>query len=271
MIAAMASRGYGSTHAGQRADNEDWFLMDRALGLYLVADGMGGRAGGEVASRLASETIHGFFRLAGSDSDLGFDASGSSAGRSLAEARMDMAFRLAHREVRRRQVGPLLGMGTTMAALLLRHGRSLIGHVGDSRVYRLRGGALVQLTDDHSFHAEMVAAGIVDRPEHGQGQYGTLITRAIGMPSSFRADIRIDEVLEGDRFLLCTDGLTGAVDAATIATILEELPPAQASPMLVATALTSGARDNVTAVVVEASSGEGLPARYSQVPEPHEI
>jgi PPM family protein phosphatase len=268
MIVAMSSRGYGSTHAGQRAGNEDWFLMDRALGLYLVADGMGGRAGGEIASRLASETVHGFFRLAGSDSDLGFDAAESSAGRSLAEARMDMAFRLAHREVRRRQVGPLVGMGTTMAALLLRHGRSLVGHVGDSRAYRLRGGELVQLTEDHSLHAEMVAAGIVDAPEQGQGHYGTLITRAIGMPSSFRADIRSDEILEGDRFLLCTDGLTGAIDVTTIATILKELPPAQASPMLVATALTSGARDNVTAVVVEASSDEGAPARHSQVPEP---
>jgi PPM family protein phosphatase len=259
MLAATASRGYGSTHAGQRKGNEDWFLMDRALGLYIVADGMGGRAGGEVASRLAAEVVHGFFQLAGSDSDLGF-AAHAPAGRSLAEARMDMAFRLAHREVRRRQVGQLEGMGTTLVALLLRYGRSLVGHVGDSRVYRLRGGALEQLTVDHSLDAEMVAAGMVDGADRGQRRFGTLITRAVGMESSFRADIRSDEIVEGDRYLLCSDGLTEAVDRATIATILSELPSAHASPMLVATALSSGARDNVTAVVVEASTAECQPA-----------
>jgi len=272
MILAMASRGYGSTHAGQRRGNEDWFLMDRALGLYIVADGMGGRAGGEVASRLAAEAVHGFFKLAGSDSDLGFDAHAEhSAGRSLAEARMDMAFRLAHREVRRRQVGALEGMGTTLAVLLLRHGRSLVGHVGDSRVYRLRDGEIVQLTVDHSFHAEMVAAGIVETGERGQRHYGTMITRAVGMQSSFRAEIHSDEVHAGDRYLLCSDGLTETVDASTIGTILRELPPAQASPMLVATALSSGARDNVTAVVVEASSTDCPPVRGSEVPETMDV
>jgi len=266
MMSVTSTRGFGSTHTGQRRGNEDWFMLDRSLGLYIVADGLGGRAGGEVASRLTAEVVHGFFKLAGSDSDLGFDAE-SSAGRSLAEARMDMACRLAHREVRRRQVGSLEGMGSTLAAMLIRHGRALIGHVGDSRVYRLRGDEIKQLTVDHSFHAEMVAAGVVDITERGRARYGNMITRAVGMPGAFRADIKSDTVEEGDRYLLCSDGLHDVVDDQTMMTIMSELPPVQAAPLLVATALSSGARDNVTAVVVEVSASDDARIVNGQGPE----
>ena len=244
--------GYGSTHIGRRSGNEDWFMLDRSLGLYVVADGMGGRAGGEIASRLATEVVHNFFKTAGSDSDLGFDAE-SSAGTSLAEARMDMAFRLAHREVKRRQKGSLEGMGSTLVVVLVRHGRVLMGHAGDSRIYRLRDGELMQMTVDHSFHAEMVAAGVRDLPEKSRFRYGNLITRCVGMQGPFKPEIQSSVVESGDRYLLCSDGLTDVTDANTIETLMRDLPAGQVSPMLVADALSNGARDNVTAVVVEAS------------------
>lgn len=269
-MALTSTHGFGSTHIGQRMGNEDWFQMDRGLGLYIVADGMGGRAGGEVASRLAAEVVHSFFRLAGSDSDLGFEAE-SSAGRSLAEARMDMALRLAHREVKRRQFGSLEEMGSTMVVLLIRHGRALIGHVGDSRVYRLRDGVFEPLTIDHSFHAEMLAAGVVDISERGRARYGNVITRAVGMQGAFRADIKSELVNDGDLYLLCSDGLHDVVDEGTLGTILGELPAVQAAPMAVATALSGGGRDNITAVIVEVGSDSGETARRSQLIETPEI
>lgn len=245
--------GYGSTHTGGRPDNQDWFVMDRNLGLYIVADGMGGRAGGEVASRLSTQVVQGFFKLAGTDSDLGFDSASSSV-QSLAEARMDMAMRLAHREVCRRQLGELGAMGSTLAVLLIRHGRALIAHVGDSRVYRFRSGAFEQMTADHSFYTEMVASGVQNLPERREYRFGNLITRAVGMQGAFTPEISSGQVERGDRYLLCSDGLTDAVDVEVIETVLRQLPAAQVPPMLVATALSCGARDNVTVVVVEASA-----------------
>ncbi len=245
-------RGCGSSHTGHRPGNEDCFLLDRSLGLFAVADGIGGRAGGEVASEAAVDVIHHFFKKSGSDSDLGFDA-GRDSGPSIAEGRMNMAFRLAHREVRRRATGSLTGMGTTLSALLLRQDHALLAHVGDSRIYRLRNHRLDQLTSDHSFHSAMLAAGVVSASiRRGKSRFGNLITRAVGMPGDFVPDVRCMALLPGDRYLLCSDGLTDVVDETTIAMVLQDLPVDQAAPMLVATALSSDARDNVTAVVVEA-------------------
>lgn len=251
-MSVKSVQGFGSSHKGGRSDNEDWFLMDRRLGLYIVADGMGGRVGGEVASRLAAEVVHSFFEAAGADSDLGFE-SASSASKTLAEARMDMALRLAHREVTRRQRGALEGMGSTLVVFLFRYGRALLGSVGDSRIYRYRRDELRQLTVDHSFHSELLAAGVSDIPDKAHYKFGNLITRAVGMRGPFEPDVTSLEVGADDQFLLCSDGLTDAVDEATIETILRDLPASQIPPMLVATALSAGVRDNVTALIVRPS------------------
>ena len=183
------------------------------------------------------------------------DSEGYGDDRLLAEARMDLALRLAHREVRRRQIGDLHGMGSTLVALLIRHGRALVGHAGDSRIYRLRDGKLKQLTRDHSFYADLVAAGVDDLPERGDFRFNNLITCAVGMDGPFKPHVSSEIIQEYDRYLLCSDGLTDVVSDTAIATILQDLPPKEASPMLVAEALTAGARDNVTALVVEATTG----------------
>lgn len=225
---------------GRRSNNEDSFVAAPALGLYAVADGMGGYEGGEVASRVALDSLVTYFERLGDEGlDLHEDV-------GLALAQVKMAIRMADRAVQRRAVGELSEMGTTVACMIVRGDRAVVAHVGDSRVYQLREGELRLLTRDHSLVAEMEAAGMAPATHLSH-----VITQALGQGPDARPDVRIVDVLPGDRFLMCTDGLTDELDADEIAHELTRTR--ESAHALVNLAYEMGSLDNITCVVVRAS------------------
>jgi len=229
---------FGGTDIGRRSQNEDRFTIDHFAGLYAVADGMGGYQGGALASRVAVQTLSRFFSHVG-------DA--SHADTAIREARMDMAFRMAHHEVEKRRIGVLRQMGTTLVALRVESDRrAAIAHVGDSRIYRLRGGRLEALTRDHSLLEELSAAGVESTRA---GVHSHVLTKALGVgdPGHETQTVSLEP---GDRFLLCSDGLTGVVSERRLSSILSSAPEELVVPALISEAWSNNARDNITAVVV---------------------
>lgn len=243
-VTAMAHGA--ATHVGRRKHNEDSVLARPELGLFLVADGMGGYEGGEVASATVVRSVEAFFEANAADPDVTWPF---AMDRSLdfVENMMAVALRLAHAEVLQRKVGRLAAMGSTAAALLLRGGRAVIAHVGDSRVYRRRRGVLERLTRDHSLVAELEARGL-EMP--ADGGLAHVITRALGMPEMAEPEIRSEAVAPSDVYLLCSDGLTDALDDEAIAEALAAPSPRAAAEALILGAYEAGGSDNISAVVV---------------------
>jgi serine/threonine protein phosphatase PrpC len=169
---------------------------------------------------------------------------------SYLENLVRVAVKLAHQRVCAAKQGVRAQMGSTVAVLALRDGQAVIGHVGDSRVYRLRDGALEQLTEDHSLYAEMKAQAPERVPPRSEWPYGNVITRAVGMVGAASPEVRSFPARPGDRFLLCTDGLSEPLDQTRIAELLADDEPDRACQRLVSGALDRGGRDNVTALVV---------------------
>jgi PPM family protein phosphatase len=235
------------THVGRRQNNEDSFCAHPELGLFVVADGMGGYEGGEIASQLTVTTIVDFFRRNAADADATWPFALDRA-LSYAENLLAVAVRLAHDVVCGQKQGRNSQMGSTVAAMVIDDGYATMVHVGDSRVYRLRDGALRQLTRDHSLYAELQAAGS-ELPDRAHCSFTNVITRALGMASA-EPEVRREPLKTGDVFLLCTDGLVERVDEATLAATLAAHAPEEACPLLVQQAYDSGGRDNITVVVV---------------------
>jgi protein phosphatase len=230
-----------------REGNEDAYLVEPPL--YAVADGMGGHRGGEVASQLALETIADLFRKG----DI-----------PLAEQ-----VRRANRAVfdRSGTDRAVAGMGTTLTAALVQGELAHLMHVGDSRAYLLRAGTLRQLTEDHTLVNRMVKAGEITAEEAEVHPHRNVITRSLGT----EADVEVDEqdvgLLEGDRLLLCSDGLTGMLSEGQIQAILEATPTAQeAADRLVVAANRAGGVDNITVVVLAVSEGEPEESGSTQAP-----
>ena len=243
---------FGNTDQGKtRTNNEDTFLVNDRLGLYAVADGIGGHEGGEVASRLAVEALSGMLReqFAGSRSTAAFDDS-PEADQYLSSLRDAIA--LANTTVRQAaaQDPALTGMGTTMTAVLLRPRTSVFVHVGDSRAYLFREGTLRQLTDDHSLVAEQMRAGLITPEQARMSPYRHVITRSVGIHPEIHADFGMFELEKNDILLLCTDGLTEMVKDDDIARILSSETPAASAESLVRRANDNGGVDNITVVVV---------------------
>lgn len=241
------------TFVGRRRHNEDAYLMDPEVGIFAVADGMGGYAGGEVASRLAVEAIAEFFAYS-VDPEVTWPHSFDPA-LSLAENRIDAAVRLANERVCEQREGPLADMGSTLALVALGPAGALVAHLGDSRVYRLTHGPdqtpeLAQITRDHSLYEQLREAG-APLPPIGEFAYANVITRALGPRPGERPDLQRIALREGDRLLICTDGLSGALDPEQIAALLDAGPVDAACERLVHEAFLAGSRDNITAVVVE--------------------
>ncbi|MFO0603844.1 MAG: protein phosphatase 2C domain-containing protein [Polyangiales bacterium] len=236
------------TFTGRRSNNEDAFLAEPSLGLFAVADGMGGYEGGEVASGLAITAMRGFYkRLARDDNatwPFGLDPS-----LGLDENALAVAMRVADAEVSSQKRGRLSSMGSTVAAVAVRGGHVAIGHVGDSRVYRLRDGALAQLTRDHSLYEEMRATGM-ELPPRERFPHANVITRALGMCARQGPEVSGEALRAGDVYLLCTDGLLETLDEARIGEVLASGDPEAACEDLVTEAFERGARDNITAVVL---------------------
>jgi len=230
--------------AGRRANNEDAVCARPELGLFVVADGLGGYEGGEIASGLAVDAICELVRRTAADADVTWPYRIDPA-RSITENEVIVATRLAGERILARRTGALDQMGSTVA--MLRFGRDavVIGHVGDSRVYRLRDGELAQLTRDHSLVGEMIAAGM--QPD-AAFPWRHVITRALGMPNA-EPDVQRAAVRAGDVYLVCSDGLYEPLEPADIAALLVGAPEA-ACRALVDAAYAAGSRDNISAIVV---------------------
>jgi serine/threonine protein phosphatase PrpC len=260
--AARATRiqSAGASEAGRvRSVNQDVFWTGELgeLGtLALVADGMGGHEGGEVASLEALEAFTRSLR------DL------PPRRRQQLPLALARAAQEAHLEVRARasEHGAATGMGTTLTTLLIDDQVGLIGHVGDSRAYRWRQGELQQLTFDHSWVADRVRQGVLSAEEARRHRWRNVITNALGVDETFRLELRCFEVRSGDRFLLCSDGISAVVSERFIAQTLGMLPPAKATAALIAEANLRGSPDNITAVVVEVESLQARPKPYELPP-----
>jgi serine/threonine protein phosphatase PrpC len=224
-----------------RTGNEDNYSMVPDRGIFIVADGMGGHAAGEVASEMAVDSIA---------RDLG-----SFRGISVDEAvgRVTTAIRAANAAIFERTLveHDKRGMGTTATVLILHGNRYLIGHVGDSRAYLLRDGVLHQLTKDHSYVQEQVDAGYLTPEQARTHPYSNVITRCVGASGDVVPDIFSGTCRVGDLFLLASDGLTGMVDDdALAATLRAPGSPEKWVERMVAEANRRGGLDNITAMVV---------------------
>lgn len=235
------------THVGRRNNNEDAFGLLPELGLYAVADGMGGYEGGEVASGLAIRSLLSFVERSHRDPEATWPC---RALKELAppESLLRAGVVQADREIHEHKAGALSQMGSTLVALWLCGGAAVVAHVGDSRIYRWRAGTLEALTTDHSVWAEMQAAGM--DPASSGLPYRHQITRALGIRGA-EPELQTLSLEEGDLFLLCSDGLHDVLSAERLGALLAEQAPAQAlCERLVEAAYAQGGQDNITAVIV---------------------
>jgi protein phosphatase len=248
----MTAKAAARTSKGRvRTGNEDAFGMRPEHGIYVVCDGMGGAAGGEIASRMAVDAI-----MERMSADLSPNHSRNSGSDEEAEGGRDClhaAIAEANRIVleRAEREPNLYGMGTTLVALLLENSHALVAHAGDSRCYLLRAGKLERVTQDHSLVDEQMRLGAMTAEEAERSPLRSVITRAIGTQPSITEDVAVIEPQPGDVFLLCSDGLTREVAEDGIARILgagNDLD--RAAQALVDAANEAGGRDNVTALVV---------------------
>lgn len=245
----------------KRQDNEDSFCVVPQLGLYVVADGMGGHAAGEVASRLAVETIREWMEkyLGGAD----VAVVGQPMDTCSREANFLLSsIRLANRIIFDAAQGrrEYRGMGTTLVSVLAVNDTVALAHVGDSRIYRIRDGQIVQLSRDHSVVQQQVDRGIISPEEAHDSQYRHLITRALGLKDSVEVDLAEEPLLPGDILLLCSDGLSDLLEDEEILDIVREHADdlEKACQTLVDQANHKGGDDNITAMLIQARAGSDL-------------
>jgi protein phosphatase len=230
-----------------RSGNEDNFFAeaDELRGVFVVADGMGGHAAGEVASEMAVQIVARHLLLLKSVLD---KESAEKVAQSMREANRAIYDRMLA-EVDKQ------GMGTTASVLVLSDNQFLIGQIGDSRIYLLRDGALTQLTKDHSYVQEQVDAGLLTPEQARYHPYSNVITRCVGASENVEADIYEGEMKPGDVYLLASDGLTGMVDDRRLqAMLLARSGPGRIVDALIAEANGRGGLDNITAIVIQVVS-----------------
>jgi serine/threonine protein phosphatase PrpC len=232
--------------SGRRDNNEDSICVQPDLGLYVVADGMGGYEGGEIASALAVEAIHELVRRTAGDADVTWPYR-IDPQRTIHENEVMVATRLANDRISARRTGVLGEMGSTVAVLRFTTEHAIIGHVGDSRVYRMRAGRVDQLTVDHSLANQLIAAGMSPGADFA---WRHVVTRALGTSSGV-PDVMRAHVERGDVFLVCSDGLSEVLSPERIAELLSA-PAEIACRALVDAAYAAGSRDNISAIVVRA-------------------
>ena len=242
----MTFKAFGLTDVGRRREsNEDDFLLEPGRGVYAVADGMGGHAAGEIASKLAIETLREVLRRDVTPHD-GADVDEAADGLrgAVVEANRRICESIRLHEERR-------GMGTTVVALVQSGRDAVVGHVGDSRVYLLRGDELVRMTSDHSWVNEQVKLGLMNDDTAQRHPMRNIVTRALGSRPDVVVDLATVAVLPGDVFLLCSDGLNTMLTDEQIHTVLagRRDDPEAACRELVQEANRHGGEDNVTVVV----------------------
>jgi serine/threonine protein phosphatase PrpC len=248
----MRIESTGQTHIGRRTMNEDAFCVRPELGLFVVADGLGGQEGGEVASRCVVDAFIEFSERVARDPEATWPHK-PEPGRGREENLLAAGTELAQRAVQTRRVGYLREMGSTVVALAVGEKDGAVAHVGDSRLYRLREGQLEVLTRDHSITEELREQGM-EPPPRGQSSFGHIITRALGTERA-EPTVRTLELRVGDVYLLCSDGLYEPLGPERIAEGLAMADLEQACASLVTGAYEAGGRDNITAVVVRIAEG----------------
>lgn len=239
----------------KRPHNEDAFVADDVLGLYIVADGVGGQAKGEVASSEAVDQVRMWVRRHLAEIE-GYLAEGTDDGvvevRRLLEAGVQQAcymlFSIAEIDPEKK------GMSTTMSVLFARGGHAILAQVGDSRVYRRRGDEVAQLTEDHTLINYKLKHGLITPQEAAEAGGKNVITRAVGHKDYVQVDTFAAGMVVGDRYLLCTDGLHGYLAGETELRAILEDDPAEAVRKAVALANDRGGRDNVTCVIVSVAA-----------------
>jgi protein phosphatase len=255
-----------------RKNNEDSFRIAAELGLFVLSDGMGGLDLGEVASRLTVETVYAHCRDAEANPDLPYEGA-VAEGASETSYRLASAIQLANKVVRAAadsqsadaqgaingpSHGGPKGMGATVVGLQFFAERVSVAHVGDSRVYRLRSGEFIQLTQDHSLVAQQVREGRMTQAEAEASPLKNVLMRALGVDSTVEVEVDEEIALEGDIYLLCSDGLTRELSDGQIAAVLKEMPTAQdGADRLIDLANHAGGGDNITAVVVRVGGKSG--------------
>jgi PPM family protein phosphatase len=235
-----------------REKNEDSYRAAPEMNLFVLSDGMGGLNAGEVASRVAVNTILAHCREAETNPSLPL-AGERIEGVSDTSNRLASGIRLANEAVRRvaQQNAVPQGMGATVVAVRFVGERMSLAHVGDSRAYRLRGDNFEQLTQDHSFVAEEVRRGRMTEQEAASSRLQSVLVRALGIDQNVEVDVSEELVMEDDTVLLCSDGLTRELSDSQIAAVLHEIDDAdEAVGRLVDLAKQAGGGDNITAIVL---------------------
>lgn len=247
----MKIRAAGKTDVGQvRQNNEDSYYIEESIGLFVVADGMGGHASGEVASRMAVDVIRDYYKSAGGSKPVQI----GPYQKDLSEVsnRLASAIRLANMAVYESSTRQpeLQGMGTTVVAAQVDGKRLSIAHIGDSRLYLVRAGNIEQLTDDHSIVYEQIKRELITKEEAARSEMRNILTRALGTDNDVEVDLAEMTLVQDDILLLCSDGLSGMVDEETmLAVMTANSDPALACEKLVALANENGGKDNITVVI----------------------
>ncbi|HEY3234221.1 MAG TPA: protein phosphatase 2C domain-containing protein [Polyangiaceae bacterium] len=248
---SLVMRSYGASHVGRRRQsNEDAFLCDDELGLWIVADGMGGHAAGEVASLESVDTIYGMIKRGkpGLPATEPVTEECLQAARRLLEGAVQAATYLVYGMAE--QDADKAGMGTTISAMINVGDNLVIAQVGDSRIYRVRSTHVEQLTEDHTLINWQLKHGLITEQEAKFSRKRNVITRAVGNRDYVQVDIQVYEADLGDQYLLCSDGLHGYLT-------LDEIPELAASggqqsvERFIEIANQRGGKDNITAVLVE--------------------
>lgn len=239
----MTVHAWGLTDVGlKRASNQDSLLLDPDLGLYAVADGMGGHSGGEVASSMAIQTLQAVL---------------NQERRTAPVEALKRAYQTASQRIfqRAQKESPeLKGMGTTLVAVWVVNGTAYVGNVGDSRAYLIRRDGIWQLTEDHSLVAEQVRAGLI-REGSGASQVGkNVITRSVGFEQFVECDVVERALIPGDGILLCSDGLSGLVTDRNLYELISGAPAEEVPQLCVEAAKKGGGDDNVTAIWITAEA-----------------
>ena len=248
----MTQVGIRTDKGRVREGNEDSYGSEPRINLFVLSDGMGGLDSGEIASRIAVDTVLAHCRMADETPSLPLTGK-RIEGASEMSNRLASAIRLANASVQQAALerGALNGMGATVVAVQFAGDQMSVAHVGDSRVYRLRGDKFEQLTDDHSFVADQVRQGNMTETEASGSNLKNILIRALGVEPEVEVDTRDEVLKENDTILLCSDGLTRDLSDNQIAAVLSETEdPQEAADHLVCLANEAGGGDNITAIVL---------------------
>jgi PPM family protein phosphatase len=251
---------WGATDVGMKRDhNEDSYLLAPDLHLYIVADGMGGHAGGEMASSISVRAVEKHVRAEKNVIDPNTHHEGpierSPVARLLSNAVRDACNQVFQKS---QQVRELQGMGTTTTAILFHDKHAFVAHVGDSRAYLIRDGRILQLSEDHSLVNEQLKAGLITEAQARQSRFKNIITRSVGFDADVEVDMIAVEVKAGDAYLMCSDGLCNLVTDPEVNDVVSDNFLHRVPETLIDMANSRGGDDNCTVVVAYVVDGEDV-------------